>query len=439
MTDPAADVAAALARADASYGPILNFTDWVPSVGGLDGWDEAKRQLVQQRAQVDPDVSTRLVTEALRGAAVDTGAIEGLYRTDAGFTWSIAVESISLAEAERQKGKAFRPNFEAQLAAFELVLDVATRATPVSEALVRRLHEVTCAGQPTYEVFTAVGLQEQALRLGEYKVHPNSPQLPDGSFHAYAPVLDVVAEMVRLVEQFRSTSFVEAHPVVQAAYAHHAFVHIHPFADGNGRVARLLASIWLLRAASIPLWVRSDDRDVYLASLRTADGGDRGPWVDFVGEASLQLLREASLALLGDQLESSASRRVTIRSARSSADRQLYRLLREVLGENVTSWEPNDARRLPLTGGLDFDGPGKVSVVSVTQDLARWIALGIDWSAGPESRFVLSSESVGPDPVGHVQAIRESFSERELVPAIRSSAKRRLEQVALALGRERSA
>src|SRR5438876_1237932 len=78
-------------------------------------------------------------------------------------------------------------------------------------------------------------------------------QLPDGSLHVYAPVDQTRDEMARLVRELNSGEFAGAHPIIQAAYAHHAFVSIHPFSDGNGRVARALASVYLYRSARIPL------------------------------------------------------------------------------------------------------------------------------------------------------------------------------------------
>lgn len=61
------------------------------------------------------------------------------------------------------------------------------------------------------------------------------------------------------------------HPVRVAAFAHHRFTQIHPFADGNGRTARLLASFVLVRGGHLPLIVTRDDRDDYLRAVRVAD------------------------------------------------------------------------------------------------------------------------------------------------------------------------
>jgi Fic family protein len=62
----------------------------------------------------------------------------------------------------------------------------------------------------------------------------------------------------------------DAHPIILAAYAHRKLVGIHPFADVNGRTARLLMNLLLLNngclVVQIPPILRSD----YLGALRAA-------------------------------------------------------------------------------------------------------------------------------------------------------------------------
>ena len=71
-------------------------------------------------------------------------------------------------------------------------------------------------------------------------------------------------------------------PIVIAAFAHHAFVAVHPFADGNGRVARLLASIYTMRAASVPLMIWADQSIDVPGRAEAGRRGDPQPFVDFV-------------------------------------------------------------------------------------------------------------------------------------------------------------
>lgn len=72
--------------------------------------------------------------------------------------------------------------------------------------------------------------------------------------------------------------------VEQSARLHHRAVFIHPFHDGNGRWARLLANILLMRSGkSIIRWPESgmlsetEIRSEYLSAIRQADSGDLQP------------------------------------------------------------------------------------------------------------------------------------------------------------------
>ncbi len=366
------------------------------------------------------------MTERLRAAAVDTGAIEGLYSTDRGFTLLVAQETISLDQAEVEKGAEFRRNFEAQLEGFQLSLDVATSATPISEALIRRLHEVTCAGQPVHRVITSHGVQERQLVLGSYKTEPNHVQLGDGSFHAYAPVEEVPHEMRRLVEQLRSPEFESAHPVVQAAYAHHALTSIHPFADGNGRVARLLASIWLLRAASIPLWVEPTDRDRYLDALESADNGSGGRFVDLVKATSLTVLRELSLVVRRGERKRAVGSQEATRAAVDEANRALRTVLDRELPGKLGWWPPQQASRLPFPGGIEFDLKEGITAITLRNGGGRWISFGVDWSSSADGRFRLYSCSTSASDV-LLPVMDEPFAEHEIIAVPGSSAVRRIE------------
>ena len=65
------------------------------------------------------------------------------------------------------------------------------------------------------------------------------------------------------------------------AHAHHAFIRIHPFDDGNGRVVRLLLNYVLLRAGLLPIVVKSRDRHGYWAAIALADAGDLAPLASY--------------------------------------------------------------------------------------------------------------------------------------------------------------
>lgn len=80
---------------------------------------------------------------------------------------------------------------------------------------------------------------------------------------------------------------------VRAAWLHHAFTQIHPFQDGNGRVARALASIDFIKGGLFPLLVRRGERETYIDALRNADADDLRPLVKFFADVQQRLVRRA--------------------------------------------------------------------------------------------------------------------------------------------------
>ena len=216
---------------------------------------------------------------------------------DRGFTFTVALETATWEAALEKKGEYVKSLFEAQLHAYDFVLDLATKAEPISEAAIRALHVEVCRAQSTYRVITSLGPQEQSLPKGQYKTLPNHVRTRKGTDHSYAPVDVTPAEMARLTVELRSDEFLGAHPVIQAAYAHYCLVVIHPFADGNGRVARALASAFTYRAISMPIVILSEQREIYLNALESADVGDYQTFVDFMLARSLDTIGLVSESL----------------------------------------------------------------------------------------------------------------------------------------------
>ena len=76
--------------------------------------------------------------------------------------------------------------------------------------------------------------------------------------------------------------------IATAAEFHHRAVWVHPFEDGNGRWARLLANIWLMQHdQSVTIWPATDLRDTespirgeYIAAMKQADLRNYGPLID---------------------------------------------------------------------------------------------------------------------------------------------------------------
>ena len=120
----------------------------------------------------------------------------------------------------------------------------------------------TADGQPT----------RKQIVPGHYKIGPNNVVTATGELFEFASPEDTPPRMRSLVGWLRETlASGSLHPVVLAAKLHHDFVLIHPFDDGNGRVARMLVNYVLLRR-----WVSAGHhsfRGQARVSHRVAQGG----------------------------------------------------------------------------------------------------------------------------------------------------------------------
>lgn len=272
---------------DQAYTGFKPFDEWQSVAIDVKRW-AALRSRIDALTNADDALLERARRIARRAAAFESGAVEELYASDRGITMTIATEAAEWEQAVNKTGQS--GIVHDQLDAYEGLLDLATQRVPITEAGIRELHKRLCRSQETYLVHTPGGPQQQQFRHGEYKTHANHVRKADGTYHAYAPVDMVAPEMERLCSELRQEEFSAAHAVLQAAYIHHALTTIHPFADGNGRVARAIASIFLYRDARIPFLFFVDQQDDYFEDLSAADKGRYERWVEFVSEAGLQTM-----------------------------------------------------------------------------------------------------------------------------------------------------
>ena len=224
---------------DAAYRPFPSFKEWTGADYSPIDWTTRIEEIAAIRKQPN-DNYKKALRAVQRAAAVDTGAVEGLYETDRGFTITVAMMNATWESEADKKGPDFRDNFEAQLKAYETLLDIATNQRELTEHLLREIHEIICAGQDYYwaNVETAEGTSKKKRKLnkGNYKELPNHVERPDGTVHSYTSVLDTPQEMARLINETKTSEFQSAPPELQISYVHYALVVVHPFTDGNGRV-----------------------------------------------------------------------------------------------------------------------------------------------------------------------------------------------------------
>lgn len=91
----------------------------------------------------------------------------------------------------------------------------------------------------------------------------------------------------------------ELHPLLKAAIFHHQFAYIHPFFDGNGRLARILTTYYLLlEQYEVSKYFIIDDyydidRHLYSDCLHSADNGDKTSWIEYFLEGIASSLQGA--------------------------------------------------------------------------------------------------------------------------------------------------
>ncbi len=131
---------------------------------------------------------------------------------------------------------------------------------------------------------------KKKINPGKYKTEPNHVITMNGIIYEYCEPVKVPEEMEKLV-QFINTS--EKHPIEISAIAHHRLVAIHPFDDGNGRVARILMNLILMKHDFIPVIIKSESREEYYRALMKADQGELSELVSLIaseGKKSLEFM-----------------------------------------------------------------------------------------------------------------------------------------------------
>jgi Fic family protein len=141
---------------------------------------------------------------------------------------------------------------------------------PLSESFIRDLNRTILAGD-FYKV-SRDGEYRYKIHAGVYKTRPNSVITPTGELFDYASPEETPALMSDLVAWYRNEEQQGKLKVEElAALFHYRYIRIHPFEDGNGRIARLLVNYILLRHGYPMIVILVADRNNYLNALGKCD------------------------------------------------------------------------------------------------------------------------------------------------------------------------
>ena len=144
---------------------------------------------------------------------------------------------------------------------------------PLTETFIRLVHKVML--REDYKVYRQLPGGETisyTIHAGRYKTRPNSVITPTGERFEYASPDETQALMTELVQWYNSA--VEDNsltPIQLAALFHYRYIRIHPFEDGNGRIARLMVNFILRRHKWPMMVIHSKNKKAYLNALVLAD------------------------------------------------------------------------------------------------------------------------------------------------------------------------
>jgi Fic family protein len=144
---------------------------------------------------------------------------------------------------------------------------------PLTQNFIRTLHKTLLRDDYTVYRNLPGGLTTgYTIHAGMYKTRPNSVITRYGDHFEYASPEETPSLMADLVDWYneaeRSGGFT---PVELAAIFHYRYIRIHPFEDGNGRIARLMVNYILTRHGYPMIVVRSRKKEAYLEALHRTD------------------------------------------------------------------------------------------------------------------------------------------------------------------------
>ena len=147
------------------------------------------------------------------------------------------------------------------------------KETPLSQNFIRTLHKTLLREDYTVYRNLPGGVQASyVIHAGQYKTRPNSIITRYCDRFEYASPEETPSLMADLVDWYnKSEQEGKLSPVELAALFHYRYIRIHPFEDGNGRIARLMVNFILTRHNYPMVVVRSRKKSEYLEALHQTD------------------------------------------------------------------------------------------------------------------------------------------------------------------------
>ena len=248
-----------------------------PAEHHLMEWIRKKKERLDAMRPFDRDTVARLHEEIRLLHTYNSNAIEGN-------TLTLSETKLVLDEGITIGGRTLREHLEVtnNARAYDLIVELAHDTDLINDVTIQQIHEIVNRGI----LETAGRYRTKNVRItGASRTPPDWQQ--------------IIRDMDELIADIARQ---DRHVVEMTACLHHRFVAIHPFADSNGRVARLLSNLYLIRHGYPPIVLDQKNRQQYYRALRDADGSNPSPFTLFIARAVNESLSHHLAIAGGDEV-----------------------------------------------------------------------------------------------------------------------------------------
>jgi len=229
-----------------------------------------------------PSLSLKLSQENQILATHHSTSIEGNPLSTLDVTNIILGDQIPVTKSEKEVKNYF--------AVLNTIFLMSKKNTPITTELTKKLHREL---MKDIDKKSLGEVRDSGVFVGhrtqtEVVVKHNPP------FHTAKEIEEALTELYSWVMGDDPT-----HPLLKAGIMHHHFVYVHPFFDGNGRLARILTAYYLLlkHYEVTKFFILDDyydvDRHLYSDTLHLADKGDETEWLEYFLEGIAHSLQSA--------------------------------------------------------------------------------------------------------------------------------------------------
>lgn len=260
------------------FKPKFSFTPKV--INSLTTIERFYGQLLGQK--LIPSLSLKLSQENQILATHHSTSIEGNPLSPRDVTNIILGDQVPVTKSEREVKNYF--------ATLNKTFILAKKRVPISVDLALDLHRALMEDLDNKSIgkFRDSGVFVGHMTKTDIVVKHNPP------FHTAKEIKSALSDIFQWLNSEDGL-----HSLIKAGILHHQFAYIHPFFDGNGRLARILTAYFLLlrQYEVVKFFILDDyydiDRQLYSDTLHTADSGDETRWLEYFLEGIAYSLQAA--------------------------------------------------------------------------------------------------------------------------------------------------